>query len=166
MKTRNLILNFKNQNSEITSLAFIPSSTHICVSSLDKSVCFYDIGDERFLVRMTKFESSVQDLAISGNLLYTACLDGHIQKFCPSQSIDPVTTIKTRETTSISVSDDGKIISTGHLDGSVSFWDTISFSELAHFPVHSQPIVDLRFISESNVFSAGQDGGLAILSSH
>lgn len=166
VKTRAMLTHFKNHTMEVTSLHFVPAATHLYTSSADMSACLFDIGSEKIIDRITAFDSHVTDLDTdnTGDYLVAVTQDGHVEKFCVSQSNQPLSTAKTHETTSMAVSPNAERFAVGHVDGKVSIWDFGSMRKLEETVVFSQAVSDIRFFADNRVMTSAVDGGIAILS--
>ena len=163
VKTRDMLTHYKCHEGYVSSVRFLPSSTHFYSSSHDRSICLLDVAKESILEHITGFESEVRDIDIAGDLLITATQDGHLAKFCISQSSKPIINLKTKEINTVSVSPDGSKFAVGHIDGSVSLWDLNSFKKISETVLHSESVSDIRFYEPNKILSAGKDGGLAVI---
>ncbi|KAK8885543.1 hypothetical protein M9Y10_040992 [Tritrichomonas musculus] len=166
VKTRVMLTHFKNHTMEVTSVHFVPAATHLYSSSADMSVCLFDITGEKVIDRLTSFGSHVTDIDTdnTGDYLIAVTQDGHIEKFCVSQSNQSLSSIKTYETTSMSVSPNGDKFAIGHVNGNVSLWDFGSMSKISEINTFSQAVSDIRFFADNRVMASAVDGGLAVLS--
>ena len=166
VKTRAMLTHFKNHTMEVTSLHFVPSSTHLYSSSADMSVCLFDITAEKIIDRITSFGSHVADIDTdsSGDYLVAVTQDGHVEKFCVSQSNQPLETAKTSEATCIAVAPKAQKFAVGHVNGSVSIWEFGSMRKATETKTFSEQVSDIRFFADDRVMASAADGGLALLS--
>ena len=100
----------------------------------------------------------------TGDYLIAVTQDGHVEKFCVSQSNQPLSSAKTKETTSMAVSPNAERFAIGHVDGKVSIWDFSSMRKIDETIVFSQSVSDVRFFADNRVMASAIDGGIAILS--
>ncbi|KAH0795312.1 WD repeat-containing protein 16 [Histomonas meleagridis] len=163
IRTREILTHLKNHTMRVNSLKFVPSATHLYSSSDDMSVCLFDLKSEKMINQLTCFDSGVTDIDISDKYLIASTHDGHLMKFCVSQSNDPIMKTKTKEITCMKVSPNGKKIAMGHRDGSVSLWDVETMRKNDEMFVHSFDVTSVRFVSDERVMTAGADGGLSVL---
>ena len=164
VRTRSLFMHLKEHSMSITAVRFMPTASHIYTSSADMSVCLFDIDAEKMIQRLTQFASHVTDLDVTGDYLVAVTQDGHVEKFCISQTTQPIASVKSHETTSMAISPNGTKFAIGHVDGNVSIWDFESFRKLSETKVHSHEVSDIRFFQDNRVMASGIDGGIAVLS--
>lgn len=164
VRTRNMLTHLKNHTMEVTSLRFEPQATHLYSCSADMSVCLYDIAAEKLIDRLTGFDSHVTDIDITGDYLLAVTQDGHIEKFCVSQSNQSIGTVKSVETTCMSISPNGMKFAIGHVNGNVSLWDFDSMRKISDTPTFSHDVSDIRFFEDDRVMVSCSNGNLAILS--
>ncbi|OHT14288.1 hypothetical protein TRFO_15470 [Tritrichomonas foetus] len=164
VRTREMLTHFKNHTMGVTSVKFLPTATHLYSSSEDMSVCLFDIAAEKMIDRLTGFDSHVTDVDVTGDYMLAVTQDGHIEKFCVSESNKPLNNVKTNETTSMSISPDGSKFAIGHVNGNVSIWDFDSFRKISDTNVHSHEVSDVRFFANNRVMVSGINGSIGVLS--
>ena len=163
VRTRDMLTLFQFHKAPISSLAFMSTSTHFYSSSLDNSVCFLDVSQEKLIERITTFESGVRDIDIFEDFLITITQDGHLSKYCISQSTKPLISNKINEGNTITISLDGNYIIVGHINGEISLFDFNTLQKISSMPVHSNSVIDMRTNKDGKIFSAGIDGGLSLI---
>jgi WD40 repeat protein len=163
VRSRNMMAKMNKHTGPVTSICFVPSSTHLYSSSEDMSVCLFDIQQESVVERFTGFCSGVRDIDVHDDILLSATQDGHITKFAPSNGTSPIANIKTAEANTIALSPDGSRFAVGHINGDVSIWNTESMQKIKSLHVHSLACSDIRFFANNLIMSSAIDGGIAIL---
>jgi WD40 repeat protein len=163
VRTRTLLSNFQKHTKEITSLAFVPSAQFLYTASADRSICLYDLTAEKLITQIGPLTSHVTDVDVAGDYMVAATQDGQVQVFCVGEGVTPRATVKTNETTGLSVAPDGTKFAVAHVDGSVSLWDVDACRRIDAVAVHSHALVDIKFFANDRILTAGGDGSLAVL---
>ena len=164
VRTRNMMTKINEHTGPVTSIRFVPASTHLYSGSDDMSICLFDVAKEAIIERFTSFDSGVRDIDVYDDILIAAAQDGHVSKYAPSQSLRPIANVKVGEANAISISPDGTRFAVGHINGDVSLWSVDSMQRMATLSVHSRSCSDIRFFADNLIMSSGEDGGIAVLS--
>ena len=64
---------------------------------------------------------------------------------------------------SMAISQDGRLLATGNLDGRIKLWDLTRLIWLADLNAHTERINDLAFSPNSNILASASDDGLGYL---
>ena len=163
VRSRNMMVKMNKHTAPVTSIRFVPQSTHLYSASEDMSICLFDIQQESIVERFTCFDSGVRDIDVHDDILLAATQDGHITKFAPSNGTTPIANVKTAEANALALSPDGRKFAVGHINGDVSIWSTETMQKMHVLPVHSLSTSDIRFFTNDLIMSSGADGGVAIL---